>query len=87
MKALARITDPATSHAAAESVKVTDMEARILTDLEIHGGSTCKEIAARLNCGRDSVSPRMKRLLSAGRITEGGRRDKQTVYHLYRGNQ
>lgn len=84
--ARARSADPTTSKTAAASLnkdgKAKELAQRVLGVLRsrAHGG-TSGEIADTLGIGRDSVSPRMKKLEDANlvvRTTE--RRERQTVW-------
>ena len=61
--ARARRRDPQTSKAAAGSVPVADLEARVLETLRNHpGGLTSHEVARLLNMELVSVSPRFRPL-------------------------
>lgn len=72
--ALARTTDPATSHEAASSIDVSRMETLVHSTLRAFGPQTCSEIADRLGVARDSVSPRMKRLVEKKLAEDTGER-------------
>jgi len=81
--ALARATDPATSHAAAAKIDVTATEAIVLAALrERPAGLTSHEIANAT--GRDlvSISPRMKPLTIKGKVIPDGKRNGRTVWRL-----
>lgn len=80
--ARARASDPATSHAAAAKVRVTPREQQISDKLAASNGMTSAEIAAALNIGRDSVSPRMKALVAKEVVVAIGERNGQHVWHL-----
>ena len=61
--ALARRTDPATSHIAALTVDATRLEGLVVSILSKYpGGLTVKEIASLLDIHAWSISPRMKPL-------------------------
>lgn len=72
--ALARGTDPETSHIAAASVDTERMQALVLSALRVLGSSTTEEISDYLDLRRDSVSPRMKPLVMAGKIERVGKK-------------
>jgi len=81
--ALARNTDPETSHIAAACVDVTKREAEVIETMKAHGNLTAPEIAQHLGISRDSVSPRMKPLVRKGRvIATDERRGGCTVWRL-----
>lgn len=78
MSALARSTDPATSHQAAftfDAVAET-IQQRILAELRGlgRGGMTTHALAAVLSLELVTVSPRMKPLVTAGLVRDSGRR-------------
>lgn len=74
-QALARGSDPATSHEAAASVDTSKLAALIIGALEELGApSTTGEIAIRLGYPRDSISPRMKPLAKSGKVRPNGRK-------------
>lgn len=69
--ALARRTDPATSHAAARGVHVTNRQAQVLRILHANpAGLTNSEIAECARLPRDSVSPRIPSLLVQGLVAD-----------------
>lgn len=76
--ALARSTDPTTSHQAAFdfSSKVTAIEQRILDELRGlgRGGLTTHALAAVLGLELVTVSPRMKPLVEKHLVRDSGRR-------------
>jgi DNA-binding MarR family transcriptional regulator len=72
--ARARRTDPKTSKAAARTVPVVDLEARVLAALRSNGGMTTRELAALLNVELVSVSPRMRPLVEKGLVVDSGER-------------
>ena len=72
-EAHARNADPETSHAAAAAIRLGDLENRVLHTLRAFPqGLTSIEIAAALDIGRDSVSPRMKKLVNANLVIDCG---------------
>lgn len=75
--ALARSTDPTTSHQAAFEFDpaVTKIEQRILGELRSlgRGGMTTHALAAVLDLGLVTVSPRMKPLEGKGLVRKSGR--------------
>lgn len=70
-EALARSTDPDSSHAAAAVVDVQGLEMLVLQKIErsLISGLTASDIAMLCDHPRDSISPRMKRLEEKGMIT------------------
>jgi hypothetical protein len=78
--ALARSSDPTTSHQAAFEfdAKVTAIERRILDELKGlgRGGMTTHALAAVLGLELVTVSPRMKPLLNKGLVRDSGRRSE-----------
>lgn len=96
-EALARRTDPETSHAAAAVVDVNKLERAVLLHLShVHMvGLTCSEIALKAQEPRDSISPRMKGLVTKQLVedsgekrvpivprTEGKRQPKQIIWKI-----
>lgn len=82
--ALARRTDPGTSHVAAARVDVPKAERQVLNALATLGGKGINnEIAEVLDLRVNATSPRMKPLEKKGlvRRTEY-RRDRQIVWEL-----
>lgn len=68
-----RRSDPPTAKAAAQSVPVADLSDRIMRALRItKEGRTTIELAWLLQVGRDSVSPRMKALVTKGLVVDSG---------------
>jgi hypothetical protein len=81
----ARLTDPATSHAAAEASKPkrASIKDHILIKLAVHNGCTGTEIASRCALRLNSVTPRFKELVDEGKIKDSGqRRERQIVWVL-----
>lgn len=80
LRALARGSDPQTSHDAAALVDVTDLEGRVLDWLGRAGdfGGTSEEIANGLGVPRVSISPRLRPLLNKGRVLDSGLRRLST---------
>lgn len=74
--AKARVSDPGTSHEAAESIRPTELEMVVLEGLRQCGdrGATSDELGAQLKMDRDSVSPRMKPLIKKGYVIDSGAR-------------
>lgn len=75
--ALARSTDPVTSHAAAFGVDVTQLERRVLytlTLVPLNAGLTSEELAERLELAVVTVSPRLRPLADKCLIDENGTR-------------
>ena len=73
----ARTEDPRTSHAAATSVlpKIGKRQQQVLDVLaDFPDGLTSQGIALCLSLPRDSISPRMKAMCSAGRVKANGTR-------------
>ena len=70
--ALARRTDPATSHAAAASAPVANHQAKILDELAI-GPAGASGIAARCRLSSHQVNKRLTELARSGRIMATGR--------------
>jgi len=69
----ARISDPATSQAAAAKVKAGPLRQRIENLLRGNGNFTGTEIARMLDARLNSVTPRFAELAKAGRIKDSGR--------------
>ena len=84
----ARRTDPPTSRAAANSVNVTDMEARVVGALKAHGPLTTYEIADILRLSLVTVSPRLRPLADKLIVEDSGTRKmgesgrKQIVWQM-----
>jgi predicted ArsR family transcriptional regulator len=78
--ALARATDPATSHEAASKVDARTLSERVLECLRKHGAGTAHDIAQRLGISLVSVSPRMRPLVEDGKVRACGRSDGRTVW-------
>ena len=75
--ALARNTDPATSHQAAFAFDPESLKTRILLALAVFRyGATTHEIADYLRESLVSVSPRMRPLVNAGKIRDSGLRNR-----------
>lgn len=70
-EAWARVTDPPTSHEAAESVRgdrATYLEKLVVKDLKENGPSTTWEISGRTETNWSSIGPRMKPLEKKGLV-------------------
>jgi predicted transcriptional regulator len=75
--ARARRADPPTSHEAARSVKVTDLEAVVLEALRLsYNGLTSHELAERTGLSLVTVSPRLRPLADKGEVRDSGRKRK-----------
>ncbi|MEE8470088.1 MAG: hypothetical protein V3S51_02025 [Dehalococcoidia bacterium] len=73
--ALARRTDPDTSHEAARKAKAAKMELRVLQVLSIYiKGLTSKEVAVIGDFELNSTTPRFRPLTSKGFIYDTGER-------------
>lgn len=74
-EAHARSSDPSTSQAAARSLKTSELEGVVLAKLKtFRKGATSDELARALGLSRDSVSPRMKPLVSKGHVVDSGKK-------------
>ncbi|MBK8200375.1 MAG: hypothetical protein IPK75_18665 [Acidobacteria bacterium] len=80
--ALARKTDPATSHEAAASVPVQDLELKVLAALVLRGPSSSHDIAAYIGVPLVSVSPRMAPLEARGLVERAGRTERRTLWDV-----
>lgn len=83
--ALARNSDPETSHAAAEHVDTETLETRVLFALALFQeyGATTHQIAAYLGLSLVTISPRMAPLRRKGKVIDSGVRDNgRTVWQL-----
>ena len=75
--ALARRSDPETSHEAAAKVMVTVVAGLVFVALRSStDGLTATEIAERTGMERDTVSPRLPELVRAKLIRDSGRKRK-----------
>ena len=72
--AFARATDPTTSLAAAESIRSTDLEQKVLDIIIILNGATTHEIAEYSGISLVSASPRIRPLVRKGFIRDSGER-------------
>ena len=73
--ALARRSDPETSHAAASTVRVSELQRRVLDAIrELDGEATIEAVADHTGLSLVSVSPRFKPLAKMGKIYDTGRR-------------
>lgn len=73
--AYARADDRETSHQAAESIRVTDLETTVLNALRTFpDGATSYQLAAALGLSLVTVSPRLRPLVSKGLAEDSGRR-------------
>ncbi len=71
----ARSTDPDTSHAAASTVKISELEALVLEELFANpAGLTTRQLAANLRRDLVSISPRIKPLVRKGAVKDSGGR-------------
>jgi DNA-binding Lrp family transcriptional regulator len=86
--ALARTTDPVTSYEAALAMSLSDLEARVVYTLYLHGPLTCLAMSTLLDLPRDSISPRMRRLEERGKVRRRGyiklvgRRRRETLWEV-----
>ena len=81
--ALARASDPDTSHDAAASVNVARAEGRVLDCLRVVGKANNNEIAEYLGCRVNASSPRIAPLCRKGLVRNSGlRRNRQIVWEL-----
>ena len=81
--ALARASDPDTSHDAAASVNVARAEGRVLDCLRVMGKANNNEIAEYLCCRVNASSPRIAPLCRKGLVRNSGlRRNRQIVWEL-----
>lgn len=78
--ALARSTDPETSHAAAAVVDAAGLAGKVLADLHAHGPATSHAIADRLGLELVTVSPRMRPLEKLELVERAGKQDGRTVW-------
>ena len=81
-QALARRSDPQTSHEAARSVKVNVLESYVLHALKMNPqGLTASEIAEKTGHPLNTISPRTAPLQRKGFIKDSGtRRDRKIVW-------
>ncbi len=77
-EALARNTDPQSSHDAAAIVDVGQLEARVLGALRVYGASTTEELADKSGIPLVSVSPRMKSLERKNLVARAGKRKNRS---------
>lgn len=72
----ARIADPDTAKTAAASVRVADLEERVLKALRKYplAGMTSHELAVYLNIELVSISPRLRPLVNKGLVVDSGER-------------
>lgn len=84
MSAHARRTDPATSHEAAASVsmRVTDLELKVLAALVLRGPSTSHQLAEYMGESLVTVSPRMAPLEARGLVKRAGRTERRTLWDV-----
>lgn len=78
--ALARATDPETSHAAAASIDAASLAGKVLADLHARGPATAHILAARLGLELVTVSPRMRPLEMLDLVERNGKQDGRTVW-------
>jgi DNA-binding transcriptional ArsR family regulator len=75
--ALARRTDPSTSHEAAKSVDPTPLETRIYRCLQLlRGGATASELVDLTGLNWNTLSPRLAPLRRKNLIRDSGKRRK-----------
>lgn len=75
--ALARSSDPITSHDAARHVDTNALEHLVLAELR-NGPGTTEDLARRLNRSLVTVSPRLKPLEAKGLVRRAGRARNQS---------
>lgn len=81
--ALARLSDPSTSHEAAARVSTAELELVVRRTLSRHPeGLTTREIHEITGVDHVSVSPRLKPLERKELVVRAGRRDGSTVWRL-----
>ena len=80
--ARARSTDPETSYEAAGKINGQGLCERVVDEMHRGGPGTAHEIAERMGLALVTISPRMKPLEEAGKVTRCGRRDGRTVWAL-----
>ena len=78
--ALARRTDPETSHAAAALVDASTLSGRVLAELRQNGPATIHSMAERLGISLVTASPRFAPLRRAGLIRAAWREGNRTVW-------
>lgn len=74
MQALARSSDPQTSHAAADQIErtsATDHRRRLLAAVLSHPGLTCAELARQVGLDRHQCGKRLPELRQSGLIDNG----------------
>jgi predicted ArsR family transcriptional regulator len=72
----ARRSDPQTSHQAARSVQTSDLEGWVLAALRSQGPQTTEQLSERLNISLQSITPRMRPLVTKGLVRDSGARLK-----------
>lgn len=77
--ALARHTDPDTSHVAAASVNVNDLEYEVLVALDALGEATSLEVSEHSGIARVSASPRFRPLANKRLIRDTGVRRNGSI--------
>lgn len=84
MSAHARRTDPGTSHAAAAAVslRVTDLELKVLAALVLRGPSTSHQLAEYMDASLVTISPRMRPLETRGMVVRAGKADGRTLWDV-----
>jgi len=77
-EAHARNTDPGTSHAAAASVRATDLESRVLEAIRYcePGGATSSELESLTKLTNQSLTPRFAPMRRKGLIYDSGEKRK-----------
>lgn len=76
MTEFARNTDPATSHAAAQSIDITYLEGKVLEGIQSFpgAGATQDDLVSKLGLASNTITPRFKTLLDKGVIYADGAR-------------
>lgn len=76
-EAYARITDPDTSHKAANEVETSRLEQMVLVQLSsCPDGLTNHELVERTGCSWNTITPRLRPLVRKGLVVDSGTRRK-----------
>lgn len=86
LRALARRTDPPTSHEAAAKVHAETLAERVVESLRVYGPATSDELAVRLGLKLVTVSPRLRPLVRAFRVHESGKRAGKILWAIGKGS-
>jgi predicted transcriptional regulator len=85
LRALARSTDPDTSHHAAAALDAPRIADRVLQELRENGPGTAHELATRMNLSLVTVSPRIAPLVRLGKVSPAGKIGGRTVWKAVAG--